>query len=276
MGKIPTKAWEKCRETSERKAETHSYNDLVDLLIELAMERENDSHMDKYLHRHLRRETPAEKSPGERSPQLHSNPRKARGGQLKHMKETHPSDGKGAPNLFYCHPTHDEGGPCHLRNCARRSACLLELQGTQKTKDGQEVKHQDHFPCTITCRYWGKRRRRHYEDECHIKSRKSEKLKKADEERCKNAGKGKPDGEAKALQDSLVRVTLVEDEGPQPPQLFEQEHPIPPLRMSSWLRSALSPRPPALAAPKRTRTPKGEAQLALQVPADCLGGCEVP
>ena len=66
VGKIPPKTWDDCRETSERKAQMHSYDDLVDLLIELAMERENDSHMDKYVRKHLRSETPAEKNPGRR------------------------------------------------------------------------------------------------------------------------------------------------------------------------------------------------------------------
>ena len=41
MGKIPTGTWENCRETFERKSRTQSYDDLVDLLIELAMERGN-------------------------------------------------------------------------------------------------------------------------------------------------------------------------------------------------------------------------------------------
>ena len=51
VGKIPPKIWDDCRETSERKALTHPCDDLVDLQIELAMQRENDSHMDKYLRR---------------------------------------------------------------------------------------------------------------------------------------------------------------------------------------------------------------------------------
>ena len=46
VGKIPTRTWDNCRETSGRKSRMHSYDDLVDLLIKLAMERENDSHMD--------------------------------------------------------------------------------------------------------------------------------------------------------------------------------------------------------------------------------------
>ena len=97
------------------------------------------------------------------------------------------------PNLLYCCPTDYKGGPCHAPDCDGPSACMHQLKRTQKTKGGQEVKHQDHFLCTVTCTYCGKRR--HYEDECHIKRCESEKLKKAEEERCKNAGKGgRPEG----------------------------------------------------------------------------------
>ena len=66
--RIPTRTWENCRETSERKPRTHFCDHLVNLLIELAMERENDSHMDKCLRKHLRRETPAKIAPGGRLP----------------------------------------------------------------------------------------------------------------------------------------------------------------------------------------------------------------
>ena len=79
MGKVPPRTSESCKETTERKSGTQSYDDLVDLLIELTMERENDSHMDKYLRKHPRRETPAEKAPGERSPQPHFNAGRGRG-----------------------------------------------------------------------------------------------------------------------------------------------------------------------------------------------------
>ena len=181
VGKISTWTWDNCRGTSERKARTHSYDDPVDLLIELAMERENDSHMDKYLRKHLRRETPADKSPGGRLPQPHSNPGNGRGGQLKHLTETPPSKGKGAPNLLYCRHTDDKGGPCHAPDCDGQSSCMLQLKRTKKTNECQEVKHQDQFRCMITRGFGGKRR--HYEDECHIKRRESEKHKKAEKER---------------------------------------------------------------------------------------------
>ena len=170
-------------------AGTHSYDDLVDLLIELAMEKENDSHMNKYVCKHLRRETPAQTSLGDRLPQPHSNPGKGRGGQLKHMTESPSSKGKGTPDIFYCCPMDDKGAPCHAPDCDGGSARMLQLKGTQKTKDGQQVKHQDHFRCTITCEFCGKRR--HYEDEDHIKRRESEKLKKTEEKRGKTAGKGR-------------------------------------------------------------------------------------
>ena len=52
---------------------------------------------------------------------------------------------------------------------------VLQLKRPQHTSDGKTVTHQDHFRCTNTCGYCGKRR--HYEDECHIKKRESHKPK---------------------------------------------------------------------------------------------------
>ena len=45
VGKIPLRTWEDYRPTSERKQRTHTYKHLVELLIELALERENNFHM---------------------------------------------------------------------------------------------------------------------------------------------------------------------------------------------------------------------------------------
>ena len=55
MSKIPQSNSDDCRSTSDRKSRTHSYDELVDLLIELALERENDSHVEKFLKKHLGR-----------------------------------------------------------------------------------------------------------------------------------------------------------------------------------------------------------------------------
>ena len=55
------------------------------------------------------------------------------------------------------------------------------MKRQQHTKDVKPVTHHNHFRCTITCGYCGKRR--HYEDECHIKKRESDKLKRQEAER---------------------------------------------------------------------------------------------
>ena len=130
---------------------------------------------------------------------------------------------------------------------------MLQLRPTQKTKDGQEVKHQDHFRCTITCGYCGKRR--HYEDECHIKRRESEKLKKAEEERRKTLVRG---GEAVPLGELPVEVTL--EEGKEPPHPSQVENQAPPPRVTSLRRSEPYPLPPApVALTRETRTPRSAA-----------------
>ena len=68
-----------------RKSRTHSYDELMDLLIEPAMERENGSDMDKYLRKHLGRETLAERNTQGRFSQQDPNQGKGRGGQVKLM-----------------------------------------------------------------------------------------------------------------------------------------------------------------------------------------------
>ena len=65
MSNIPQRMWDDCRATSERKSRTHSYDELMDLLIELALERENDSHMEKFLNKQLGRGGTPTPEPGE-------------------------------------------------------------------------------------------------------------------------------------------------------------------------------------------------------------------
>ena len=203
MSKIPQRTWDDCRSTSERKSRTHSYDTLVDLLIELALERENDSHMENFLKKHLGRGgTPTPERGEEKGHKNPTNTNQGGGkgrGNLRAMNEV-PTDA-GTPPLFYCRPVNDKGGPCHASDCDLRSGCMLQMKRQQHTKDGKTVTHQDHFRCTITCGYCGKRR--HYEDECHIKKRESDKLKRQEAERQKtptparnppNGDKGKGGG----------------------------------------------------------------------------------
>ena len=48
VAKIPTSVWDECRATAERKARTLTYEDLSVLLLELALEKESDQHLDAY------------------------------------------------------------------------------------------------------------------------------------------------------------------------------------------------------------------------------------
>ena len=185
MSTISQRTWDDCRSTSERKSRTHSYDELVDLLIELALERENDSHMEKFLKKHLGRGgTPTPESGEGKGPKNPPNANQGGGkgrGNLRAMNEVNPD--AGTPPLFYCKPVNVKGGPCHASDCDHRSSCMLQMKRQQHAKDGKPVTHEDHFRCTITCGYCGKRR--HYEDECHIKKRESDKLKREEAERQK-------------------------------------------------------------------------------------------
>ena len=185
MSKIPQGTWDERRATSERKSRTHSYNELVDLLIELALERENDSHIEKFLKKHLGRGgTPTPERGEGKGPKNPTNTNQEGGkgrGNLRAMNEVKPD--AGTPPPFYCKPVNDKGGPCHAPDCDHCSSCMLQMKRQQHTKDGKPVTHQDHFRCTITCGYCGKRR--HYEDEWHIKKRESDKLKRQEAERQK-------------------------------------------------------------------------------------------
>ena len=97
------------------------------------------------------------------------------------MNEVKPETG--TPPFFFCKPVIDKGGPCHVPDCDLSGGCMLQMKRQQHTKDGKTVTHQEHIRNTIICGYCGKRR--HYEDECHIKKRESDKNKRQEAERQK-------------------------------------------------------------------------------------------
>ena len=103
MSKIPTRTWDNCRTPSERKSLTHTYDDLVDLLIELALERKKDSHMDKFLKKHLGRGgTPIPERGEGKGPENLTNANQGGGkeeGNLRVMNEVKPETG--TPPFFF-------------------------------------------------------------------------------------------------------------------------------------------------------------------------------
>ena len=94
MSKIPQRTRDDCRATSERKSRTHSYDELVDLLIALALERGNDSHMEKFLKKHLGRGGPPTPERGKgKGPKNPTNANQGGGkgrGNLRAMNEVKP------------------------------------------------------------------------------------------------------------------------------------------------------------------------------------------
>ena len=189
MSKIPSRTWDDCRTTSERKSRNHTYKNLVDLLIDLDLERENDSHMEKFLKKHLGRDgTPTPECGEEKEPKSPTNANQGGGrgrGNLGAMDEVKP--GAGTPPLFHCKPVNDRGGPCHASDCDHRSSCMLQMKRQQHTKDGKALTHQENPRYTITFGFCAKRR--HYADQCQIKKRESDKLKRKEAERQKTQKK---------------------------------------------------------------------------------------
>ena len=110
MSKIPQRTWDDCRSTSERKRRTHSYGELEDLLIELDLEGENDSHMEKFLKKHLGQGcTPTPERGEGRGPKNPTNANQGGGkgrGNLRAMNEVKPD--AGTPPLLYCQPVNDK------------------------------------------------------------------------------------------------------------------------------------------------------------------------
>ena len=94
--------------------------------------------------------------------------------------------------IFWCEARDEQGCLLHAPDCNQRD-CFMVQGKKQETNAGGKAKLPDHYRCTITCAFCGKRR--HYEDECYDKQRLSAKLK------TKN-GSGKGSGKGNSDKDS--------------------------------------------------------------------------
>ena len=117
---------------------------MVDLLIELALERENNCHIEKFRNRRPGKgASPIPDRDESRWSKTPTNPNKGGGkggGNLRAMNEVKPE--AGVPLLFYCKPVNYKGGPCHAPDCEPRSGCMLPLKRQDQTKDGKTVHHK--------------------------------------------------------------------------------------------------------------------------------------
>ena len=92
--------------------------------------------------------------------------------------------------LFWCDARDEQGHLQHAPDCEQRD-CFVVQGKKQETNTGAKKQLPDHYRCTITCAFCGKKK--HYEDECNHKQRLWAKLKAEypGKGSCKGGGKGK-------------------------------------------------------------------------------------
>ena len=181
VAKLPRELWDECRSTAERKARSLRYEDLCVLLLELALEKESDQHLNNY--------RPggggSGGSGGHGKGYQGSRPR-----QGTPPKHAHARIMENVKELFWCDARDEQGRLQHAPDCEHRD-CFV-VQGKQQEKNtGAKAKLPDHYGGTITCAFCGKRK--HYEDECYHKQHLSAKLKGEDP----GIGSGKGGGKGK-------------------------------------------------------------------------------
>ena len=172
VAKLPRELWDECRATAECKARALTYKDLSVLLLELALQKYSNQHLNAY-------------RPGGGGSWSHG-----RGYQgTQPGQRTTPQNARFMSNvqdLFWCDARDEQGSLLHAHDCDQRD-CFVVQGKKQETNTGGKAKLLEHCRCTITCAFCGKRK--HYEDKCYHKQRLSAKLKTEN-------GSGKGSGEA--------------------------------------------------------------------------------
>ena len=179
VAKLPRELLDECRSTAERKARSLRYEDLCVLLLELALEKESEQHLNNY-------------RPGGGGSGSHGKGYQgSRPGQGTTPKHAHARIMENVKELFWCDARDKQGHLQHAPDCEQRD-CFV-VQGKQQEKNtGAKAKLPDHYRCTITCAFCGKRK--HYEDECYHNQRLSARLKGEDPGKGSGKGGGKGKG----------------------------------------------------------------------------------
>ena len=177
VAKLPRELWDECRSTAERKARALHYEDLCVLLLELALEKESNQHLNNY--------RPGGGGSGSHG-KGYQGPRPGQGTTPKHARIM-----ENVKELFWCDARDEHGHLQHAPDCEQRD-CFVVQGKQQGTNSGAKAKLPDHYRCTITCAFCGKRK--HYEDECYHKQRLSAKLKGEDPGKGSGKGGGKGKG----------------------------------------------------------------------------------
>ena len=136
VAELPQEVWDEYRATAERKTRAPTYEDLCVLLLELALEKESDQHLNAY--------------------------RPAGGGSGSHGREyqgPRPGQGTTPKNagfmrnvqvLFWCDARNEEGCLLHAPDCDQRNWFFVQGK-KQKTNTGSNAKMPHPYRCTTTC-----------------------------------------------------------------------------------------------------------------------------
>ena len=179
VAKLPGEVWDECRATAERKARALTYKDMSVLPLELALEKESDQHLNAC--------RPAGGGSGSHG-RGYQGPRPGQG--------TTPKNARFMSNvqaLFWYDARDEQGSLLHAPDCDQQDCFVGQEKKKQETNTGGKAKLPDHYRCTITCAFCGKRK--HYEDECYDQQRLSSRLKT-------EKGSGKGSGKGNADKDS--------------------------------------------------------------------------
>ena len=181
--KLPRELWDECQSMAERKAIALSYEDLSVLLLEVALQKKSDQHLNAY--------RPGGGGSGSQGCGYQGH-RPGQGTTPKNARIM-----SNVQDLFWCDAGDEQGSLLHAPDCDQRD-CFVVQGKKQETNTGGKAKLPDHNRCTTTCAFCGKRK--HYEDECYHKQRVSAKL-KTENASCKGSGKGdanKDNGQGKS------------------------------------------------------------------------------
>ena len=147
------------------------------LLLELALEKESDQHLNAY---RLGGGGSGSHGKGYQGPRPGQGTTPKRARIMDNVKE-----------LIWCDARDEHGHLQHAPDCEQRD-CFVVQGKRQETNTGAKPKLPDHYRCTIICAFCGKRK--HYEDECYSKQRLSAKLKGEDPGKSSGKGVGKSNG----------------------------------------------------------------------------------
>ena len=187
LAKLPVELWDECRSTAERKARALHYEDLCVLLLELALEKGSNQHLNNY--------RPGGGGSGSQG-KGYQGSRPGQGTSPKHARIM-----ENVKELFWCDARDEQGHLQHAPDCKQQD-CFVVQGKKQETNTGAKAKMPDHYRCTLTCAFCG--RTKHYENECYHKQGLSAKLKGEDpgkgsakvagKSNGNNSGKGKSKG----------------------------------------------------------------------------------